>query len=409
MLKQLVMTGALLTACSPVQVEKPLTPLEHAQRAREEGRLTDAEQEFKVLADRGDAKAELELAETLILRGHHAEAAQILKPRLANNLQDAQAAGLLARAYDGMGRIDDAISAYARRLTLIPGDVAAAARMTELLLARGDPEHAGQVAQAGLKLTPQEPKLTMLAGRAMLARGRLPVALELSKRAVELAPQDADAWLLRGQVLMMAGELADAEVALTTATRLVPESVPAQSELVSLWLENGNVPKALKLAQQLTQKHQTDAALWNQLASARHRSGDQDGAVAALDQAIQLEPRRSVLQRNLAEVALEAGWPDRALHAAVEARTLLKARTEDSAHLPEADNLVVRAVVAQVMTQRACKKAASAGIEAELKAAVAKYGVAATAEELTAAANREEDAIRAAVARCRAANPAGAP
>ena len=110
----LVLTSLGLMQCSAPQVTKTLTPMEHALQLRDDGRLAEAEQEFKTLADRGEPRATLELAETQILRGHHADALALLKPRATADVNDAEAVGLLARALDGLGRIDESIAMFAR-------------------------------------------------------------------------------------------------------------------------------------------------------------------------------------------------------------------------------------------------------------------------------------------------------
>jgi hypothetical protein len=117
-----------------------------------------------------------------------------------------------------------------------------------------------------------------------------------------------------------------------------------------------------------------------------------------------------VLYRNLAEVALDAGWPDRAVQAAGQARALVQARVQDTVAMPELDTLQLRAIIAVVLTQRVCRhERNSAGLEAELLTAAQKSAIKTTPAELTAAANTVEDAVRAAVARCRAAPTPGKP
>jgi tetratricopeptide (TPR) repeat protein len=417
--KDFVMRVALVAAfslcqCSAPQVVVPVTPLEHAQHLRDDGRLAEAEVEFQALADHGDDRARMELAETKILRGHHAEVLPLLKERLAANVNDAEAAGLLARAYDGLGRIDEAIATYARRLTLKPDDVAAAVRMAELLLGRGDPEHASKVAYAGLKLHPDEPRLLIVVTRTMLARGRLPTALELAVHTTEIVPRSeqrlsAEAWLVRGQVHALAGDLAEAEAALRMSLEILPDNRDAQSELAGVWLEQGATEKALAMLQKLVNALPADASLWNQLAVAKHKAGNLEGAIAALETAIRLQPRRPVLYRNLAEVALDGGFPERAMQAAAQARALTQERIQDAVAMPELDALHVRAIVATAMAQRVCRRdRSSAGLEQELLGATQKAGLKTTPSELTAAANTVEDAVRAAVARCRAASAAPA-
>ena len=148
----------------------------------------------------------------------------------------------------------------------------------------------------------------------------------------------------------------------------------------------------------------------NQRAAAKHKAGNLEGAIAALDTAIGLQPRRPVLFRNLAEVALDAGWPDRAVQAAAQARALVQARVQDAVAMPELDALQLRALIVSVMAQRLCRRdRSSASLEQELLTAAQKSAIKTTPAELTAAANTVDDAVRAAVSRCHTAPtpPAG--
>lgn len=396
----LLLTLGLAACAGPQVVQKSQTPLEHALELRDQGRLPEAEGELRALATAGDPAAVLPLAETLMLRGRHAEAAELLRPKLQANPEDAEVAALLARALDGAGVPDEAIAAYARRLMLVPGDADAAVRMAELLMSRGDHAHASQIAQAALKTHPDHPLLLVQLARAMLGRGRIPQALEAAHKATQIAPHSSEAWLRLGEVLVAAGELEAAETALGRCLALDPQHPEALREMGAVLVERGEPQKALATLKKALQISPESAPTWVTLAVAKQRAKDLTGAVAALEQALRIAPKSAQIHRYLAEVSLEDGQPGRALDEAEAARHLQqgKAAAQESG---EVEELIVRAIVVQALADEMCHKTREgAELDARVQKQLQAHGVPRTTEVVAQVGVSATASVKAAAARC---------
>jgi len=382
------------------------TPLERAIALREQGRLVDAERELMILSDRGDLAAQIALAETLLLRGRHAEAAALLQPRLDANPGDAEVAGLLARAYDGAGAMDLAIAAYARRLTLRPGDAAAAVRMAELLIQRKDFVNAGNVAEAGLKLNPDHSLLHVQSARALLKRGRVPQALAAAHQATRLGGQSSEAWLVLGEVLVVAGELDMAEVAFGKCLALDPQHPEALRELGVVLTEKGEAVKAIAILRRALAVAPESVQAWHAMALARHRAHDYDAALAALEQATRIRPGLPQLHVALAEVALDHGQPRRAVAEAARALVLLQNANADAKMRTPVADLAIRAAVVAGLADHLCRRLRDAkALQLDIDRDLAAHGLSVTPDDAARIGASATDHIKAAQARCSSKGP----
>lgn len=401
----LVLALCLGVACSgPTAETRHQTPLEAALALRDEGRLPEAENALKPLAIAGNPAATLALAETMMLRGRHKEALALLQPRMHAEPQNAEVAELLARALDGAGLRDEAVTSYARRLTLVPGDTAAAVRMAELLMARRDYVNADAVAAAGLKLHPDHAGLHVQHARALLARGRVPQALEGAHRATQLAPQGSEGWLTLGRVLTVAGELDMADSAYSRCLAIDPQHPEALRESGALLIEKGDGQKALAVLRRAIQVSPESAEAWNTLAAARQHEHDLTGATAALEQAMRLQPTTPQLFLNLAEVTLEDGQPRRALAEAAKARRLLIDNKGDPAVLAAAQETMIRAIAVHALAESLCHHVKDPKLlQRDVDRDLAANELQASAEEVARLGSLAQSSVHAAVARCSAA------
>ncbi len=321
---------------------------------RDQGRFDDAERDLKTLAEAGDNRAQLELAETLMLRGRHAKAAELLKERYKIAPDDPDLVGAMARALDGAGQADEAATAYARRLQLVARDVTAAVRLTEILVGRGDLVQACMVAEAGLRAQPDHAGLHSALSRALLGRGRVPQALEHAKLATNYAADDASVWLQLAQVHLLIGELESAKTALERCIKLDPQNVDALRDLGIVLLELGDAKAAVAQLKRATQIAPDSAAAWTALGVARHRAGDLVGAMASLENASRLQPHAPQIHANLAEVALDDGYPRRAVTEARKARDRLGS-TAGADLRKRIERLHARAVVVALLADALCR------------------------------------------------------
>jgi len=351
-----VAIGWLLVGCGgPLAAGQPeRTPLEQALHLRDQGRLDDAERDLRTLAEAGDPRALLECAETLMMRGRHAKAVELLKDRYKHAPDDAELVGAMARALDGAGQADDAATAYARRLQLVPRDATSALRLAELLVGRGDLVQACMVAEAGLRAQPDHAGLHSALSRALLGRGRVPQALEHARLATNYAPDDASAWLQLAQVHLLVGELELAKAALERSLKIDGQSADALRDLGIVLLELGDAKGAVVQLRRATQIAPDSAAAWTALGVARHRAGDLVGAMAALEAASRLQPHAPHIHANLAEVALDDGYPRRAVTEARKARDRLGS-TAGADLRKRIERLHARAVVVALLADALCR------------------------------------------------------
>ncbi len=392
---------ACICACSAPQRAETLTPLQQGLAYRDRGELAQAEATLQPLADQGDPVALLALAETLMLRGRHGQAAILLKPKMMAEPKNAEIAVLLARAYDGAGQLDEAVSAYAHRLSLQPDDAESAVRLAELLMGRGDFVHAGEIALAALKTHPDIAMLRVMHGRALLGRGRVPLAREEMLKATQLAPTNAETWLRLGEVYAMEGEADKAENAFDRCLTLDPQHAECLRHLANLLIEKGDHIRAIAILKRAIGISPDNATLWNAMGAAKHHAKDFDGAMASLEQAQRLAPKATAIYRNLAEVALDNGQPQRALQEAKRGRDVLGVAQTDAAESREFDVLMLRCIVIAALADHLCRQTHDAvALQSDVDRAFAAHGLKATAEEQAAIGTVSANFVKIAAARC---------
>ncbi len=382
-----------------------LSELEQARQHRDRGDLQLAEARFAELAAGGDDLAQLEYAETLMLRGKHAQAAALLRPRYDRQLDSAEVAGAMARALDGAGQLDDAATAYVRRLKLRPDDSQAALRLTELLVGRGDAALGCEVALAALKTAPDHPQLHVALAKAYLARGRVPLALQAAERATVLAPKDTQAWLSLAQVHLLAGELEKAQQALEHCLSLDGQHADALRDLGITLLELGDIAKALTTLRKAVQVAPDSAVAWTALGLARQRGQDLVGAMAALEQAQRLQPKAAQIYISLADVALDLGMPRRGQSEARRARERLGSQAPAELR-SRVEKLLLRCIVVSVLADALCRSSRDgAAIQQAAEREARDDGLEALVPEIAATGAQATGHVRAAQARCAPAKP----
>lgn len=385
------------------------TPLEQARQIRDRGDLPGAEARFLVLAQGGDILAEMEYCETLLMRGQHAKAAARLQGPYDKQPDSAELASLMARALDGAGLHDDAVTAYVRRLRLMPHDNQAALRLAELLIARGEAAMACEVAAAALKSSPDHAQLHTVHAKALLARGRLPLALAAAERATALAPMDAQAWVQLAQVHLLYGELEKAQTALEHCLKIDSQHADALRDLGIVALELGDAGKAVLLLQRAVSVAPESAVSWTALGLARQRSKNLIGALAALEQALRLQPMAVQIYVSLADVYMDMGMPRRAQSEARRGRERLGSQA--SAELRNrVEKLLLRSIVVSVLADALCRGSRDgSAIQAAAEKEARDDGIEGLISEIAATGADATDHVRAAQARCAPQAPATPP
>ena len=391
------------------QVAKPSSPLAAAKKARDDGQLQDAERHARAAAKSGDQEATMLLAEVLVLRGQHREAAALLAPLFLKHRENAKAALLLARAHDGAGNGDKAIAAYARRLRLVPTDKPAALRLAELLLARGDHLHASRVAKAMRKQSPNDPVVLTLLSRSELARGMLAAALKSATIATENGQRLSAPWLQLARVHVAMGEHRLAIEAYRRCLGNDAQHSDALLGLGGLLVEQREYQQAATVLSRAVKVRPDDVRGWNALAAVHNRLGQHDQAVAAMRKAHELRPRHPLVLRNLVEVLLDAGQPNEAVALAEQLAEIMRADGVSETARAGLRRSLVRSIVVAAVAQQLCRGANSADdVARQAIDQLRSHGLTATRPQVTRFAADAVPQAKAALRNCKSARNQGA-
>jgi len=125
-------------------------------------------------------------------------------------------------------------------------------------------------------------------GRNLDELGRLDEALAALDRAIARDPQWGYPWHRRALILAEQGDQAGALAAMERAYELSPGNQRVRANLAAMYAEAGRFADALPLLESLTRDYPRYVNGWFNLALARHQTGDDAGARAALDAALRI-------------------------------------------------------------------------------------------------------------------------
>lgn len=183
--------------------------------------------------------------------------------------------------------------------------------------------------EKAIELDPDDPYLR-IEYIALLERSELPVreltarqgqiakAMEHAQAALELAPENVDVLRGVGQVYLRLADF-DSEAArtafeiLTKVREKEPWDVQTMVALGQIHLSRGEFVEAADIFDQASRYVPNNRILYNFLADARERAGQEDEAAAALERILDLDPGDLGTRIRLAELLGRAGQHERAL------------------------------------------------------------------------------------------------
>jgi len=126
----------------------------------------------------------------------HSEAAlKKLEDKLAQNPEDTDSLGVLARTYAEQERFVDAVKVYTKLTQLVSGDAQLLADFADVLAMANGQDLNGEPSKLldkALKLDPNNQKALALAGSAAMSRGEFPVGLKYWQHLLEQLPDDSE-------------------------------------------------------------------------------------------------------------------------------------------------------------------------------------------------------------------------
>lgn len=317
--------------------------LARAFAAHRDGRLADAERDYRAALDADPVHADaLHLLGVLRhQQGRNAEAVDLVGRAVALRPEDPALHLNLGNALKALGKLDDAIDRFRNALTLAPEFALAHYNLGNAYAAAERHADAVDAFRRSLRLQPGDASTYNNLGNALHALGRHDEAIEAFSHALALRPDHAGAHNNLGMALAALGRTSDAlahfEAAVAREPRFVAahfnlgnaldaigrhaEAVKAfesalalQSAFPPALLGLGNALSALGLHAQAVAPLERAVGLdphlapaWLSLGNAHHALRAYNAALRAFDQALRLRPTLASAQLNRALTLLTLG------------------------------------------------------------------------------------------------------
>ncbi|MDO4574727.1 MAG: tetratricopeptide repeat protein [Planctomycetia bacterium] len=204
-----------------------------------------------------------------------------------------------------MGRYDDAVMTFLRRLDFSPDfDTSIMCAMTYELLE--DYDHAEEQYADALSLDPENTMVLESHGAVCLELERYDDAMADFQKSLLLDPESPDALYGRGHTFFCMDKTDEALADLSKVVQIDPENTLAWSMLgqVKLYLEAYD--EALQCFDQALDLD-PDLLIYDFRAEAKRGLGDLDGAVKELETGLEIEPENIDLLQDLADLRSERG------------------------------------------------------------------------------------------------------
>ena len=166
--------------------------------------------------------------------------------------------------------------------------------------------------QAKQKL-PQHPQYELFMGAIAFEREQLPIAEKHFKKALKAFPGNIAAKNSLATVLAKQANYPRAEQLLREVIQQQPGYLAAEINLAALYLEQDKNEQAYSLLQELVGKNTNNPVLFNMLGISQRRLGKVAGAIASLNQALQLNPDFLDAHKNIAALFLNVDAAEKAL------------------------------------------------------------------------------------------------
>ncbi len=216
-----------------------------------------------------------------------------------------------------------AIEQYKLAITHDPDSVFLQNSLADTYFKLGRIREAIETAQRVLKTHPDNLQAHKLLGRVYLRslgdteNGQQPgpmldLAIQEFQKIVQIEPNQVEDRLLLGQLFTLKHDTADAKAQFEQARRIDPNSEDVVLNLARLYGEQNNLPGAISVLESVPSDDRTfkiDLAL----AAAYDQSANSKAAIAAYQDALNLQPDNLDAQRGLAEDMLGNDQPDAAL------------------------------------------------------------------------------------------------
>ena len=244
-------------------------------------------------------------ASDLIKAEKFAEAAKLLDEETKANPEDAQAAFFYGVALEGVGSTSDAVTWYKKAIELQPKLLEATHNLSALLLDQEDFEGALAVVEEALKIAPEEPGL--LANKALaLDLLQKPEAVAAYEKYLKAKPDDQNNRFNYAVVLAMNERVDDAKKELAAIKTNDEQLI---GDIGALYMKLKDAAGCIKVWDGALASNKTAEGLV-QRARCKLGSGDKEGGIADLNDAVATDDNSSLAHYYLGIVLKKEGKAD---------------------------------------------------------------------------------------------------
>lgn len=267
---------------------------------QEEGQSND-----KVLAA---SNAEVQRGMDALKANNFAEAERIFAQARIDAPNDAQAAHYHGVALEGLERFDEAVDSYKKAIELEPKLLASPQNLSALLQSLERYQESLSVAEAGLKVDPEDPGLLINRAYAVDLLGdpekANPEALAAYEKALKAAPDNLNLRYYYARALAVAG---DKEKALTQLSKLPLDGIEVPVvEIVAVYNQLGAFAECDQvLSTKIAEDKTVELLIYR--SSCRLGNKDEKGAEADLREAVATDESSAVAHLYLARYLAKVG------------------------------------------------------------------------------------------------------
>ncbi|MBN1241455.1 MAG: tetratricopeptide repeat protein [Spirochaetales bacterium] len=206
----------------------------------------------------------------------------------------------------GLGRLDEARSAFAETLAELPNDLEARFGLALLDLRAGRPAEARGRFEAALRIEPRNARALLSLALVALESGALREARTRVDEALRYHAEEARAWFVAARVALAEGNAPKAAGLAETALELDPAYAEARGLLASIRHRTGDYAGAAALMEAAVRADRDDALAWYALGRARAASGDTARAISAYQAAIRVRPDDEIVRLAAEDLVMES-------------------------------------------------------------------------------------------------------
>jgi len=219
----------------------------------------------------------------------------------------------LGNAYYRQKRLDAALSAYLRAVTVAPAHPWTYNNLGTVYDDLGRHDEAMGAYQKAIELDPKYAHPWNNLGNVYYDLGRHDEAMGAYQKAIELDPKYAHPWNNLGNVYYDLGRHDEAMGAYQKAIELDPKDAAPWYNLGNVYHHLGRHDEAMGAYRKAIELDPKFAHPWNNLGNVYRHLGRHDEAIEAYQKAIELDPRFAYAYANLADIYVEQGRDEDAI------------------------------------------------------------------------------------------------